>query len=111
MKSLCSSARNHADIAFLDSLPQTLGLSLRCNSRRILQRMLILHRRATLPAENALSFPRAELIAPRGVIFRPDNFSGVYPAGPTAILHRPDPIMIVAEPSFVVELANVKLPF
>ena len=35
----------------------------------------------------------------------------VYSAGPTAILHRPDPIMIVAEPSFVVELAYVKLPF
>jgi hypothetical protein len=30
---------------------------------------------------------------------------GLYPAGPAAILHRPDPIMIVAEPSFVVELA------
>lgn len=34
-----------------------------------------------------------------------------YPAGPTAMLHRPDPIMIVAEPSFVVELAYIKLPF
>src|SRR5438128_7210699 len=32
-----------------------------------------------------------------------------YPAGP--MLHRPDPIMIVAEPSFVVELAYIKLPF
>jgi hypothetical protein len=29
----------------------------------------------------------------------------LYPAGPAAILHRPDPIMIVAEPSLVVELA------
>jgi hypothetical protein len=35
---------------------------------------------------------------------------GLYPAGPAAILHRPDPIMIVAEPSLVVELAKVKLP-
>ena len=30
---------------------------------------------------------------------------GLYPAGPAAILHWPDPIMIVAEPSLVVELA------
>ena len=34
-----------------------------------------------------------------------------YPAGPTAMLHRPDPITIVAEPSFVVELAYITLPF
>jgi hypothetical protein len=34
-----------------------------------------------------------------------------YPAGPAGILHRPDPIMIVAEPSFVVELAYIKFPF
>jgi hypothetical protein len=34
-----------------------------------------------------------------------------YPAGPAAILHRPDPIMIVAMPSFMVELAYVRLPF
>jgi hypothetical protein len=33
-----------------------------------------------------------------------------YPAGPAAILHRPDPIVIVAAPSFMVELAYVKLP-
>jgi hypothetical protein len=37
----------------------------------------------------------------------PNAFCGrtLYPAGPAAILHRPDPIMIVAEPSFVIELA------
>jgi hypothetical protein len=34
-----------------------------------------------------------------------------YPAGAAASLHRPDPIMIVAVPSFVVELAYVKISF
>ena len=33
-----------------------------------------------------------------------------YLAGPGAISHRPDPIVIVAAPSFVVEPAYVKLP-
>jgi hypothetical protein len=35
----------------------------------------------------------------------------VSPGGAAAILHRPDPIIIVVVPSFVVELAYVKLPF
>ena len=35
----------------------------------------------------------------------------VYPAGPVAISHRPNPIMIVAVPAFVIELAYIKLPF
>jgi hypothetical protein len=34
-----------------------------------------------------------------------------YPGGAAAILHRPDPIMIVVVPFFVAELAYVKLPF
>ena len=52
---------------------------------------------------------RDEGLAVRFCVGRP--VQSAYPAGPTAILHRPDPIMIVAEPSFVVELAYVKLPF
>jgi hypothetical protein len=43
--------------------------------------------------------------------YQRDHRGRRYPAGPTAMLHRPDPIMIVAEPSFVVELAYIKLPF
>ena len=35
----------------------------------------------------------------------------IVPAGPAAILHRPAPIIIVAAPSFMVELAYAKLPF
>jgi hypothetical protein len=40
-----------------------------------------------------------------------EAYNLTYPAGPAAIVHWPDPIIIVPVPSFVVEPAYVKLPF
>ena len=51
---------------------------------------------------------------PHERVVRESELQGVwfaYPGGLAAILHRPDPIVIVAAPSFMVELAYVKFPF
>ena len=51
---------------------------------------------------------------PHERVVRESELQGVwsaYPGGPAAISYRPDPIMIVAAPSLVVELAYARLPF
>jgi len=48
---------------------------------------------------------------PHERVVRESELQGVwsaYPGGPAAISHRPDPIMIVAAPSLVVELARTE---